>query len=128
MLLLIGAVLLLLVRLALLALPFRVVTRMLRPSTHRTHTPRHSPERIDWAVRLAARLLPGESPCLARALTTQALLNRFGHPARVRIGVARDTTRRFYAHAWVEGVDGLPLGERSLEGFTALPALDRHQP
>lgn len=79
-------------------------------------------------MRVAARLLPGGPQCLARALTTHALLIRQGHPARLRIGVARDTSLQFHAHAWVEGRDGLPLGEPSLEGFTALPALDRNQP
>jgi len=126
-LLLAAAALLPLVRLALLVLPFRLVTRGLR-SMPRLAATAHRPERIGWAVGVAARYLPGGPQCLAQALTTQALLVRYGHPARLRIGVARGTAQRFHAHAWVESRDGLPIGQHSLAGFTALPPLARDQP
>ena len=84
-------------------------------------------ERIVWAVSAAGRRVPGGQNCLAKALTTQTLLTRYGHSARLRIGVAHTTQQRFHAHAWVETRDGLVLRESTLERFTALPVLEPEQ-
>ena len=40
--------------------------------------------------------------CLVKALTTQLLLNRFGYPHQLRIGVAKGATSGIEAHAWIE--------------------------
>ena len=83
-------------RLALLALPFPVVTRAVARLAHLRATPADAPgpERIAWAVHAAARRVPLGAGCLAQALATQILLARCGHPARLRIGVARTTDHR----------------------------------
>jgi len=116
-------------RLALLALPFPVVTRAVARLAHLRATPADAPgpERIAWAVHAAARRVPLGAGCLAQALATQILLARCGHPARLRIGVARTTGRGFHAHAWVESGDGVALGESNLARFTALPTFSRDQ-
>lgn len=97
-------------------LPFRV----LRKIAHRlARTPdsisrgRCSPERVAWAVRAAARFVPGGGNCLAQAITGQIILARHGYPCELRIGVARDDSLRLVAHAWVES------GGRALIGHSA---------
>ncbi len=119
------------VRLGLWIAPFaslrRWTARLARP---RDTSPGAVPlpaERIAWAVSAVGRRVPGGRNCLARALTAQTLLARYGHPARLRIGVAHTTERGFHAHAWVETRDGVVLRESALERFTALPALDGEQ-
>ena len=120
------------VRLGLWIVPFaslrRWATRLARP---RDTSPVAAPlpaERIAWAVSAVGRRVPGGGNCLARALTAQTLLARYGYPARLRIGVAHTTQQGFHAHAWVETRDGVVLRESTLERFTALPVLDREQP
>jgi hypothetical protein len=76
-----------------------------------------------WAVDAASRLVPGPA-CLSRALAAQALLERRGHRAELRIGFRREPDGRLAGHAWVEtaGADvGLarPSGERAMGGGPA---------
>ena len=120
------------VRLGLCIAPFaslrRWTARLARP---RDPSPTAVPlpaEHIAWAVSAVGRRVPGGQNCLAKALTTQTLLARYGHSARLRIGVAQITQQGFHAHAWVETRDGVVLRESTLERFTALPVLDREQP
>jgi hypothetical protein len=56
--------------------------------------------RLGWAVRSAARLVPGAS-CLTQALAAQFLLSRWGRPSHIRIGVAKDPSGKLLAHAWL---------------------------
>ena len=119
------------VRLGLWIVPFaslrRWTARLARPRDTSPVTFPLPPERIAWAVSAVGRRVPGGQNCLARALTTQTLLTRYGHPARLRIGVAHTTERGFHAHAWVETLDGLVLRESTIERFTALPVLEPEQ-
>ncbi len=55
--------------------------------------------RIVWAVRAAARRVPGAT-CLVSSLALQRLLSRNGHPSELHIGVAR-RDGALAAHAWV---------------------------
>jgi hypothetical protein len=80
-------------------------------------------ERVVWAVDATAPAIPG-STCLSRALTAQVLLRRRGHPARLRIGVSKDSAQRLEAHAWLESGDRLVLGARGHERYSPLPPLD----
>jgi hypothetical protein len=66
-----------------------------------------SVERLVWAVRHAGRVVPGAT-CLARALALDVLLCRAGYDSSVQIGVAKESSGRFVAHAWVEH-NGQPL-------------------
>ena len=127
--LLVTAVLLLpLVRVALLAVPFQTLRRLLatlaRPPNVVNAVRRLTPERLAWAVTAAARHMPGTWTCLVQALALRVLLYRHGHPATLRLGVARQGSGEFAAHAWVE-CEGRPVGGASLaSGFTPLPALE----
>lgn len=64
------------------------------------------PTRIEWAVRVASRAVPGTT-CLTQALALHRLLSRYRYPSVVQVGV-RNIDGRFTAHAWVE-YDGRPL-------------------
>jgi hypothetical protein len=90
----------------------------------------HRAERISWAVDAVTRALPGTTTCLARALAAEGLLRRHGHPAQLRIGVARTADGRFSAHAWVEieTLDGEPADARATSEFTPLPPLGAPAP
>jgi len=95
-----AALLLLVIRLMLWLVPWRraiafIASRRVSPSA------RFSVDRLEWAVRTAARVVP-RATCLTRALALRHLLSREGHPSSVQIGVAMEPGRRFVAHAWVE--------------------------
>ncbi|HVZ61264.1 MAG TPA: lasso peptide biosynthesis B2 protein [Terriglobales bacterium] len=75
-------------------------------------------EEICWAVATAARYLPFAA-CLPQSLVASAMLHRAGHPAEVRIGVAKDL-RGFQAHAWVTAGEKVVLGESAVQ-FAELP-------
>ena len=63
--------------------------------------------RLEWAVRNASRLVP-RATCLTRAFALDRLLCRAGYQSSVQIGVAKEPSGRFVAHAWVEH-DSQPL-------------------
>jgi hypothetical protein len=55
-----------------------------------------------WAALAAGRWSPLGTTCLTTALVAQALLQRHGCQAKLRIGVRRDLSGAFTAHAWLE--------------------------
>jgi hypothetical protein len=57
-----------------------------------------------------ARSLPFKPTCLEKSLVLWWLLRRHRIPADLRIGVRKDVSGDFEAHAWVEA-DGVILGE-----------------
>lgn len=81
---------------------------------------RHAAGRIAWAVRAAARHVPGAT-CLPQALAAQFMLARHGHPARLRIGVATGQGR-LAGHAWVEGDRVILIGGDDVTRYAPLPA------
>jgi Transglutaminase-like superfamily len=111
-----------LVRLGLWLLPFRLLRRGLgRLSTR--HVSRHfSPERIAWAVMIVSSYIP-VTTCLTQALAAQALLSWRGVSARLRIGVTKDVQGQFAAHAWVEVGGRVLIGGSIRERYTPLPDL-----
>lgn len=72
------------------------------------------------AVNLAIRCTPGTAMCLTRALTTQALLDKYGYAYQLRIGVAKDAANQLIAHAWIEYEGHVIMG--------ALNQLNQYQP
>lgn len=78
---------------------------------------------IVWAVSVSSRYAPGGAKCLAKALTTQLLMNRYGYEHSFRIGVARDDTQKLEAHAWVEYRGQVVIGDlQDLNRFKLLSA------
>ncbi|HWP47146.1 MAG TPA: lasso peptide biosynthesis B2 protein [Candidatus Limnocylindrales bacterium] len=76
-------------------------------------------ERIAWAIRVAGRYVPGVT-CLIQALAAQVLLEQEGHPACLRIGVAKDKNGRLQAHAWTESGGKVVVGGGNLSSYTLL--------
>jgi hypothetical protein len=125
-LLLAAAGLLTAIRVALWTLPFRSVYGAVcsrGPSPRRAAAGEPAPERIVWAVEVAARRVP-RATCLVRALAAQALLARHGHASQLRLGVARGASRAFEAHAWLEADGRILIGGATRERYVPLPSLD----
>jgi hypothetical protein len=101
-------VLMALVRTALWVLPFRQVRRLASAvgSSHWRHLGFGETD-TRWAVRLAARYVPGAS-CLTQAITAQLLLSWSGTESRLHVGVSR--LGKFEAHAWLECNGNILLG------------------
>jgi hypothetical protein len=110
-------------RLALWALPFNVVRRLLSRPARRSSAP-YATERIGWAISVAKRFVPYGN-CLPQALAAESLLRQSGHPVELRIGVAKTDQGRLEAHAWVESGGRLVVGDltQGLDTYTPLPPL-----
>lgn len=114
------------VRLALWLLPsatlLRFVRRRVDACTSTAPCSSVAVGRIAWAVRAAGRRVPA-STCLVEALAVQLLLARFGHRSELKLGVARDASQKFIAHAWVEWNGRIVVGARRGMRYTGLPDL-----
>jgi hypothetical protein len=114
------------VRCALWLLPFSMlrerVTRV-RPVVRDGGVSRFPLERIAWSVRVSSRLVP-KGTCLTQALAAQILLKRSGAITDLRLGVARNASGAFEAHAWVECQGKILIGGREQRRFTPLPGLN----
>ncbi len=100
-------------RLGLWLLRFERTRRLLaRPQS--PHPSAWAPHRVAWAVMAASRLVP-VSTCLERSLALERVLRADGHPARLRLGVARGTDAPLTAHAWVESDGAVLLAEPRFE-------------
>ena len=113
------------VSLALRVAPFRLVRAALARVARPSHSVPPLPvPRIVWAVTAATRRVPGANRCLVRALVARALLARHGHPAKVRLGVARRPGGALAAHAWVESDGRIVVGGAERPEFSPLPPLE----
>ncbi len=120
------------VRLGLRLLPFqtsrRLLARMVPPTSELQKVDQVPIDQVIWAVTVASRYVPAAT-CLARAMAMQVLLSHRGHPASLRIGVARSEAGEFQAHAWVECQRRVVIGDtEALSRFTLLPSLEREIP
>lgn len=116
---------------ALALLPFRVVRRLvarLAGAFSRRQPDPRSVDRVAWAATTASRSLPFGTSCLAQALVSQVLLERRGQPARLRLGVARNSDGQFQAHAWIESEGKIVVGGSGASAYTPLPAFDLKEP
>jgi hypothetical protein len=112
----------LLVRIGLWLLPFRLVHRAVAARAKRSAmTAETSVEQITWAVTAAARRVPGAS-CLTQALAGTLLLAAAGHEATLRFGVTKDEGQ-LRAHAWIESDGRTVLGDPRTDSFVPLPPL-----
>ena len=108
------------IRLGLWLLPWSRVAAMVGSSARPRS--RFSVARLERAVRLASRLVPGAT-CLTQALALNQLLSNNGHASTVLIGVRQDEGR-FAAHAWVEWSGGPLLSSPAeVTQYSPLPDL-----
>ena len=115
------------IRLGLMMLPYRKVRsladRLAGMGSRRLSVRRASVDRIAWAVTRSARSVPGAT-CLTQALAARVLLERRGHPARVRVGITRTESADLLAHAWVESEGRVVLGGADLGPYAPLAVLE----
>ncbi len=116
------------IRLGLWLLPFRTLLKLLtkisQPMSNAQITNKVTVGKIVWAVNAASRYMPGVM-CLARALTAQVLMSRYGHSPELRIGVAKTERGKLEAHAWVEHQGRVAIGNlQDLSRFIPLPSLE----
>lgn len=121
-----AAVLLVLVRLALLILGFNrtatMLSRFSRAGDHLINVDHEQVQASTYAVSLAAAFVPARVLCLERSLVLYHKLKRKGMPAVLRLGVR---AYPFGAHAWVE-LKGSPVNETldRLKDFAPILELD----
>ncbi len=121
-------VLLGLVRLGLLLLPFGTLQRFMASisQVNAVKAKQYSAPTIETianAVNISSRYMPGGAKCLARALTTQVLMNRFSYSSELRIGVAKGERGEFEAHAWVESQGEIVIGHLAdLNRYSPMPS------
>jgi hypothetical protein len=124
---------LVLARLAVALLPFRLIVRCLGVTQVTAGdlqaTPGEAPaaddvlltEAVRWAVDRSARHLPFKAVCLPQAIAAMAMLQRRGIPSRIHFGLRRcvDSDRRLEAHAWLDAggveITGYPVGPEFVE-------------
>lgn len=79
---------------------------------------------VTWAVERSAQLMPGGAKCLAKALTTQVLMERRACDCEFKIGVAKTAQGQLEAHAWIEKDEQVIMGLLpDLDRFKSLPSL-----
>ncbi|BAZ11055.1 hypothetical protein NIES4071_28800 [Calothrix sp. NIES-4071] len=128
-LLLTALILLTSIRFGLLLLPFRnllkLITLISEGLLHKIAVNKVSLGQIVWAVDVVTRYMPGGAKCLARALTTQVLMNWCGYKPELRIGVSKGETGTFEAHAWIEYQGRVVIGYlQDLPRFVPFPSLE----
>lgn len=111
-------------RLALWALPFNVVRRLMARLPRHSSAPYATTEKIGWAISVGHQFVP-KGNCLPQALAAESLLTHGGHPVELRIGVVKTDQGRLEAHAWVESGGRLVVGDltQGLATYTPLPPL-----
>jgi len=117
-------VLLGLVRLGMRLLPFNTLRKLINKNSQ--PNPRLKPvslNKIVWAINASTRYTPGGAKCLARALTCQVLMTRYGYSPELRIGVVKGEAGNLEAHAWIETQGQVVIGYLpDLSRFTLLPS------
>lgn len=112
-----------LIRLGLWQLSFANLRKFLTFFSHRISANSDRQVKVDcivWAVNKSSQYMPGVK-CLARALTTEVLMNQYGHQPQLRIGVAK-RRGKLEAHAWVESQGQVLIGQlQDLSQFSVLP-------
>jgi hypothetical protein len=119
------------IKAALTLVPFRIVHHWVTAGAGRLRRlqidPHETERQLRWAVLVIARYTPWRLTCLERAMAGLVLANRLGCSAELRIGVGRRDNNEFQAHAWLEGVSGVILGELDdLSSYVLLPTIKPH--
>jgi hypothetical protein len=113
-------------RLALWLLAFPSLIRLVERLNHsRSEVLATDPllvEKIAWAVQTSARYIP-KATCLTQALAAQILLRRRGFQADLHIGVARDSSKQFQAHAWIVSDGKVIIGGAEHENYVPFDSL-----
>jgi hypothetical protein len=116
------------IRLGLWLLPYKTLRRVLallaRAPVDLYGTERSSVDRLAWAVTKASSRVP-RATCLTQALAAQVLLTWHGHPANLRVGIARGEDGKLQGHAWLDSRGRVVVGGGELSRYTRLPDMER---
>ena len=126
-----AAIRVLMVRVGLRLLPFKIVLRLCNPRRRPGKKADHYSDAVASEVSAIEQMSHylARANCLTRALATQRVLRRHGHDARLRLGVRKVGEMTLEAHAWLECAEGMHLGETSIrDAFTPLPPIDGDAP
>jgi hypothetical protein len=100
----------------------RVIRRVARKGRARSDE-RLSADTVIWAVTVMSSYAP-RATCLVRALVLQTLLEAYGWPSRLRLGLGRGVDGTLAGHAWVEGPDGRVMGDDTRIPYIPLPLFE----
>ena len=95
--------------------PFEQLRTSSRPGDSNKPMPAERTNRILSLVESASRAAPWTDNCLLRGLTGLQLMEKFGTPANLSIGVKREADGTIQAHAWLECADGRPLSDELID-------------
>ena len=87
-----------------LSLPFRWIAPGLRANLSGSYAPGSrlaQAETVGWAIRVASRLTPWKSNCLAQAIAGKRMLQRRQLASTLFLGVRKGEEKQFEAHAWL---------------------------
>lgn len=84
------------------------------PHTAERYAHRAMAWRLARAVSAAARFVPGAT-CLTQALSLRLLLAMRGYASEMHVGVTRDDSNRFTAHAWLVSDGQIVIGGTEAE-------------
>ena len=117
-----AATVLVVVKIALMILPFKRVARRLSgvgaaPASSAARE-RHA-ARIGFLIGRSAAVLPFRCDCLPQAIAGKLMLRRRGIPSVLSIGVALDD-RGFRAHAWLRCGSVIVTGAEGVEAFRVI--------
>lgn len=116
---------------ALRLLPFRKIYRWMeragRSEGRHINHQKLSAELICSVVNRSGRYFLGADSCFPQALVGEMLLERYGYPSTLRIGVIKSQSGELKAHAWVEKDGNVVIGGpiSHVERYTPLPELDK---
>ena len=119
-------VLLGLVRLMVLAIPFRYLTRVLGVAAYNQAEQLPGtvqsvyPEIIRGVIQLVSPCTPWESKCLVQAITAKILLRFKGLSSTLYLGVARNDQHQLIAHAWLRCGQTIVTGGAVNHEFTVV--------
>ena len=114
------------IRLGLWLLEFRILLKILNKiSKIKFPLVNTTVGKIIWGVNVATCYMPGGAKCLARALTTQVLMNCYGYSPQLYIGVAKGKLGELEAHAWIKYQENVVIGYLpDLSRYIQLPSLE----
>jgi len=109
-----------LVRLAIIALPFRwIASRLDAAPAGNARADRRKARRVGMVLHYAARVTPWRSKCLEQAIAGNLMLRRRGLPSTLHLGVAKKGMT-LEAHAWLRCGDQIVTGGRETPRFAVV--------
>lgn len=113
------------VRLLILILPFRYLTKIMGKEIIESAedvSPKLivKAEKIGWAVNRMSGFTPWKSQCFAQALTAMIILKILMIPCTLYFGVAKDQSNKLIAHAWLRCGNRIVTGRMEKDRFKTI--------